>query len=285
MKCTMPDCKQPAEVEWEVNGPPERKQHHHLCGAHMATLWNKITENYKGSNAHEASTFKPVKVRVVKIPKLQEERNFAVCSCGAGFDKDEFELAEKHVTKYSASAHVWKHINVRWREPKEEMWTYNLIRLRHQDQIKFWERKEWEARASNAALWCKVQRLEAELKVIRQEENVNGMNIVSFPIVKDDEGPPKKTNWLKELPVGSVFAANTRSRNLTFYSCYVWAIVFQGEKVTKLKTRDGRWSKEEWVISEIFSDRFDLVEILIQTIELKEATSPKRTFPDDNKYD
>ena len=59
-RCAMTTCDQPAEIEWVVNGHEGVKQNHKLCGACMAIVWDKITLSYKGSAAHEQSSFREI---------------------------------------------------------------------------------------------------------------------------------------------------------------------------------------------------------------------------------
>lgn len=53
-------CGQPAELKWTVNGDISVRQEHKLCGSCMSVIWNKITSDYKGSNALENSSFERV---------------------------------------------------------------------------------------------------------------------------------------------------------------------------------------------------------------------------------
>lgn len=51
-------CGEPAEVKWTVNGDESRHQEHEMCSNCMSRYWDTIKDNYKGSYAYEASTFR-----------------------------------------------------------------------------------------------------------------------------------------------------------------------------------------------------------------------------------
>ena len=105
-------------------------------------------------------------------------------------------------------------------------------------------------------------------KLEKFETEHNGMTTVDYRLIEGGKfggGNDGPTNWLSTLGVGTVFVAQPAPAGS--WPAYSWLVLFQGERATKLRSRDWPTPQGEWVVTEKFSKSFNLVEVLLQPIE------------------
>ncbi len=133
-------------------------------------------------------------------------------------------------------------------------------------------------------------KMQDQLKAAQQqmEKKVTTKRIKpNLHLVKDGDGsePPKSSNWLADLPVGTVIAVR-HNKHRWGRDLEIISVIFQGKRITKLEIRkeDSQWSDYIlWVVSEEYSQDYENFETLITPApEELEVASPEANFCDPN---
>lgn len=98
------------------------------------------------------------------------------------------------------------------------------------------------------------------LKEIRKGEDDNVLSFDAIP--KPDKKPPDGTDWLRGLPFGTRFLATKKGVNAVFAESFGIGHITDGGILLATEAEYGPGIAWKWAISQNFSNRYILLQIL-----------------------
>lgn len=109
------------------------------------------------------------------------------------------------------------------------------------------------------------------MKLLKKQRKGEEDNVLPFePIPKPDPKPPSGDDWLRRLPFGTRFLATKKGTNAVFAESFGIGHITDGGILLATEAEYGPGIAWKWAISQNFSQRYILLQILPELKELPE---------------